>query len=71
MSRSYRKAYWTQGYGGQGRSLAKREASKKIRKARDVGNFGSYKRIYNSWDICDFKFYEVGDSERTWRVKSK
>lgn len=70
MSRSYRKPYWTQGYGGVWRRFAKRQAAKKVRKADFVGNSAYYKRLYNSWDICDFRFHARGN-ERIWRVRSK
>jgi hypothetical protein len=70
MSRSYRKPYWTEGYGGVHRRFAKRQASKQVRKAKFVGDSAYYKRLYNSWDICDFKFYET-DSDRSWKVRSK
>jgi hypothetical protein len=70
MSRSYRKPYWTQGYGGDWRRFAKQQAAKQVRKAPFVGDFGYYKRLYNSWDICDFKFHDE-KSERAWKVKRK
>ncbi len=38
MSRSYRKPYWTQGYGGQWRRFAKRQAAKRVRQSEYVGN---------------------------------
>ena len=60
MSRSYRQPYWTQGYGGKWRCLAKRQATKRVRRAH-VGNGRYYKRIYDSWSICDFKFLEPAD----------
>ncbi len=70
MSRSHRKPYWTQGYGGQWRSFAKRQASKRVRRAKFVANENYYKRLYNSWDICDFKFCDT-KSEQPWKVRSK
>jgi hypothetical protein len=52
MSRSYKKAF----YSDQGdASHSKRQASKRIRHAKDVGDGRSYKKHYCSWDICDHK----------------
>jgi hypothetical protein len=71
MSRSYRKPYWTQGYGGKWRRFAKRQASKRVRQSKPVGNAAYYKRVYNSWEICDFKFIESEKSQLVWKVKRK
>jgi hypothetical protein len=71
MSRSIRKPYWTEGYGGKWRSFSKRQASKKVRQTKFIGNNAYYKRIYESWDICDFKFLEPIESHRLWKVGSK
>ncbi len=71
MSRSYRKPYWTEGHGGQWRKIAKRQASKRVRRARNVDDGSQFKRVYNSWNICDFKFREPDDSKRIWKVRSK
>jgi hypothetical protein len=45
VSRSYRKPVAKDGYG-----------SKWKKKADEVADGGSYRKEYNSWDICDFKF---------------
>ncbi len=71
MSRSYRKPYWTQGYGGRWRKFAKKTAAKRVRRAKIIGDETYYKRLYNSWDICDFKFHEPEGNEGIWRVKRK
>lgn len=71
MSRSYRKPYWTQGYGGRWRKAAKRMAAKKVRKEKLVADDSFYKRLYNSWDICDFKFFEYQNDKKLWKVKRK
>lgn len=71
MSRSYRKPYWTQGYGGLWRRIAKHQAVKRVRKSKKVSDGGHFKRLSSSWNICDFKFYEAEDSEKIWKVRSK
>ena len=58
MSRSYRKPYWTEGYGGKARKSRKRAANKRVRSALDGADGMAYKKEYNSWDIVDFKFVD-------------
>ena len=36
---------------------AKRDANKKVRNTEDIGNGNNYKKYYNSWNICDYKFW--------------
>jgi len=63
MSRSYRKPYWTQGYGGIWRKFAKRLAAKRARKTKIVSDGKYYRKLYNSWDICDYIFHCPDDSK--------
>jgi len=59
MSRSYRKPYGTEGYGGRQRKAAKKRANKKVRKyTGDLEDGSQFKQVYNSWDICDYAFHE-------------
>lgn len=70
MSRSHRAPVWTQGYGGLGRKAAKRQASRAVRTAGEVPDGKAYRRYYNPWDICDFRFYEKRP-EKPWKVRGK
>lgn len=66
MSRSKRAPYHTQGYKGDARKKSKREAAKAVRNQPDdeAPKSGSaFKREYNSWDICDWKFYSPLDKK--------
>lgn len=54
MSRSYKKHPVAT---DKTNKWAKRDANKKFRKTEDVGNGSNYKKHYNSWDICDYKFW--------------
>ena len=52
MSRSRKKhPYMTDGPN----KWAKRQASKRVRR-KDVSDGANYKKVYCSYDICDFKF---------------
>ncbi len=66
MSRSFKKPYYTCGYGGTYKKFAKRQANKRIRKSDIVSNNGFYKRLYCSWDICDYIFY-CPDDKKAYR----
>jgi len=56
MSRSYRKPIATEGYGSKDKKRRKRKANRAVKKELDISNGGSYKKVSNSWSICDFKF---------------
>lgn len=60
MSRSYKNSpVCTEGENRAGtRKYWKRLANRKVRKAKSLGmKSKNYKKIYESWDICDYKFY--------------
>ena len=52
MSRSYRKTPVFK----DKRAGAKREANKKVRRSPVVPDGGGYKRIYEQWEISDWRF---------------
>lgn len=39
----------------------KKFARRKLRKTENVGNFANYKRHFDSWDICDGRWYVTKD----------
>jgi hypothetical protein len=60
MSRSYKKvAGWTDH--GKNTWQDKREASKMVRKFKGILNGGLFKRIFDSYNISDYKFLEFKD----------
>lgn len=64
MSRSYKHVpCWTDHTKGE-----KRLANKKVRRSSDLipsGNF--YKKIYCSWNICEFRFVQTFNSyKKSW-----
>jgi hypothetical protein len=52
MSRSYRKPYFTE----TRKRWAKRKASKAVRRRKDLSDGASYKKVYESWNITDFRY---------------
>lgn len=71
MARSYKEPIITQGYGKSRRKYAKRAANKSVRAFKGELPFGNwFKRLYQSWDICDWKFFIPKDDE-TWHEKSQ
>jgi hypothetical protein len=57
MSRSKRAPFHTQGYGGKARKTYKRLANNAVKTA-DVANGAAFKRVFCSWEICDWKFHD-------------
>lgn len=58
MSRSYRKPWITDGYKGSARrQYNKNQANRAIRQTEDVPDGMLYKKFYERWDICDYRFY--------------
>jgi hypothetical protein len=68
MSRSFRKPYWTCGYGGSWKREAKARANNRVKAAKDLANGAAFKKVSCSWDICDYKMY---DAKGDWRVRRK
>ncbi len=67
MSRSYRKPIATDGYKSKWKIKEKQLANRAVRTDNELPSGGSYKKAYNSWNICDFKF----DLPNTKRNRSK
>ena len=55
MSRSYKHTPIAKG-GGMGK-FAKKWANKRVRQATDIGNYHFYKRLLDTWDIYDYRYY--------------
>lgn len=55
MSRSYYKYPSFSSDGPNNRRYAKRQANKKVRRTKNIPNGGSYKKVYNTWNIVDWK----------------
>jgi len=78
MSRSARKAWVVDGYGSQIKKYQKNQANRRIRRAKEVPDGNSYRRYFNPYDICDYKFFvnvthkdDPSYEENYWRVISK
>lgn len=55
MARSYKTVPgWTDN--GLHRRFAKRQANKRIRQTPDVPNGRAFRKISETWDICDYRF---------------
>ena len=54
MSRSRKKVPgWTQG--GNYHKCAKRLANKQIRKTLDIPDGGAFRKVFETWNICDYR----------------
>ena len=54
MSRSYKKHPIITDHSKITR-YKKREASKKVRRTKDIAKGNTYRKIYDPWNICDYK----------------
>ena len=57
MSRSHKKNPWYTDHHVKSSQENKKFANKKVRNTEEIPNGGSYKKVSESWDICDFKFF--------------
>lgn len=60
MSRSYKcsPVYTCGGKNSRIRKYWKRKANRKVRRTKGLGvKSKSYKKVYESWDICDYRFF--------------
>ena len=85
MSRSYREPWTVDGYGTARKRWMKRYANKVVRSAEDVPNGRAYRKIYDTYNICEYRWkwdprpsvycwdgeIKVIDPEPLYRVRSK
>jgi hypothetical protein len=58
MSRSRRRSYITDSYkGSKWKQYQKRLANHVIRKTVDIPNGKAYRKIFDSWNICDYHYW--------------
>jgi hypothetical protein len=69
MSRSYRAPWITDGYKGSKRKqFFKRDANSCIRHIADIPDGNAYRKFYDTWSICDYRFpYDPNPFIRCWR----
>jgi hypothetical protein len=71
MSRSYREPWYTDGYKGSSRKQwSKRYANKVVRHAVDVPNGKAYRKYYDPWNICDYRWYASFEPYVSWWTKT-
>ncbi len=67
MSRSYRKFAVSK---DRNSAYGKRAANKAVRRERDALHGGRFKRLYCSWNICDYRvrqrYYTAEKFRRKW-----
>ena len=59
MSRSYKKHPWVTDHHVKSSSESKKFANKKVRHTKDLPNGGAFKKVFCSYDICDYKFFQT------------
>lgn len=74
MSRSRKKHPVVKDYSRGGTRKSKQLASRVVRRyPHTIADGSSYRKLYESWNICDWKFstYWMGDNEGYWEKKFK
>jgi len=56
MSRSRKRVWGFTDHRSPHSRIAKRFANKKVRHTAEIQNGGAYRKVFSSWDICDYKF---------------
>ena len=68
MSRSYKR--YPSWKCGKSCKWGQRQANKRIRHTlQGISNGKAYKKLYNSWDICDYKFVLFLKEEQVRYIK--
>ena len=68
MSRSRKKVWGWTDHRAQSSKIDKRFANKKVRKIYNIQNGGSFKKVYCSYNICDYKFLYFSKREALEKV---
>jgi len=63
MSRSFKKFPSAKSDGPKSIRFSKRQANKRVRRTNSLDSGMSYKKVYCSWDIVDYKFVAYRDSD--------
>lgn len=71
MSRSYRKPFAVDGYGTEGKRISKRWANKKVRNAKNITSGKAYRKIYDPWNIVDYRFEISKEDEDYYKYRRK
>lgn len=72
MSRSYREPWYIEGYGSPSKAFRKNQANRRIRRSKNIPNHKAYKKFYEQYDICDYKYkYDPNYNQPLWQVGRK
>ena len=72
MSRSFKKHPWVTDGDTPGTKYSKKFANKKVRHAKNIPNGGSYKQLYESWNIRDYKyFWSWAEAKADWEANKE
>ena len=67
MSRSFKKHPWVTDHHVKSSKESKKFANKAVRNKEDLPNGKAYKKVYESWDICDYKYiWTWKEAKKQW-----
>lgn len=70
MSRSRKQPIVKDGYKSKWKSKAKRQANRDVRNEEEVTDGGFFKKVSESWNICDWAFDMRNSNHRQNRDKA-
>ena len=70
LSRSYKKPIIKDGYKSKWKRKEKRFANSTVRNSEFVDDFGYYKKLSDSWDICDWICDLRFSKDTKWKTKA-
>ena len=70
MSRSKKAPIWTD---NKGKKKRKTQANRRVRRTAKIADGCSYKKVSESWDICDYKFVDTSPkgTKGYWKARRK
>lgn len=72
MSRSFKKSPVCTDHCTPGTKWSKRQAAKAVRRSTEVDDGKAYRKLYNPWIICDYRFYRTLSAEiREWETDAR
>ena len=72
MSRSYRAPIVTDGYGSKSKQWYKRWANRIIRHSTDMPDGKAYRKFFETYDICDYKWEcDISKEDEPWKIIRK
>ena len=71
MSRSYKKYPWVTDHKAGTTKNTKKLANKTVRHRKNLPSGKAYRKVFESWDICDYKYMWTWEEEDNLYLKRR